>query len=145
MEGLLTIGRLAAEAEVPADTIRYYESVGLLPPPARSEAGYRLYRRADVRRLRLIRRAKLLGLPLAETKQLVEQTFGGSCAHLQQELLRRIPRQIAEVERRMDELLALKVELAALQTHLAMLDLSAADELVAECESCPCIDDTEGR
>lgn len=66
MEGRLTIGRLATEAGVPADTIRYYESVGLLPPPARSEAGYRLYPRAELRRLRLIRRAKLLGLSLAE-------------------------------------------------------------------------------
>ena len=145
MEATLTIGRLAAEAGVPADTIRYYESVGLLPAPARSESRYRLYPRAEVRRLRLIKRAKLLGLSLAEIKGLVEQTFSGSCTHLQQELLDRIPAQVAEIERRIAELQALKDQLGALQAHLADLDLRGSHELVAECECCPCIDDAEGR
>ncbi|MER3421658.1 MAG: hypothetical protein C4290_14525 [Chloroflexota bacterium] len=91
MEGYLTIGRLAAEAGLSTDTIRYYEAIGLLPAPARSATGYRLYPRAEVRRLRLIKRAKLLGLPLGEIRNLVEQTYTGSCAHLRQELMHRIP------------------------------------------------------
>lgn len=130
---------------MPTDTIRYYESIGLLPPPTRSAAGYRLYPRADLRRLRLIKRAKLLGLSLAQIRQLVDQTFTGSCAHLQRELLHRVPAQIAEVERRVAELLALKDELIALQTHLSSLDAASLDEPVAECEACPCIDSPEGR
>ena len=48
---MLTIGRLAAETQLSADTIRYYEAVELLPPPWRSAAGYRLYPRSEVRRL----------------------------------------------------------------------------------------------
>src|SRR5947209_926295 len=98
MKGRLTIGRVSAELQLPTDTIRYYESVGLVPRPARSEAGYRLYSRQDVRRLQLIKRAKLLGLSLDDIKQLVEETFTGSCTHLQQALLARIPAQLAEVE-----------------------------------------------
>ena len=134
MKGQITIGRLAAEAQVSADTIRYYESVGLLPQPARSEAGYRLYSRADLRRLLLITRAKLLGLSLQEIKALVDQTFTGSCEHLQQELLDRIPAQLTEIERRMTELRALKDELHGLQRQLTSLDMVEGQAVVAECE-----------
>lgn len=139
MKGSLTIGRVAAETRVPADTIRYYESVGLLPPPVRSEAGYRLYGRSDVRRLQLIKRAKLLGLSLDEIKQLVDETFTGTCTHLQQRLLARIPAQLAEVERRLSELTALRDDLAALQTQLGGLDI-VAGAVVADCPFCPVVE-----
>lgn len=145
MEGYLTIGRLAAEAGLSTDTIRYYEAIGLLPIPARSATGYRLYPRAEVRRLRLIKRAKLLGLPLGEIRNLVEQTYTGSCAHLRQELMHRIPNQIAEIERRIAELRALQDELEALRAHLAGLDARTLDQPVAECEHCPCITGAERR
>ncbi len=145
MGSMVTIGRLAAAAGVPADTIRYYESVGLLPRAARNAAGYRLYPRTEVRRLELIKRGKLLGLSLAEVKDLVEQTFTHSCAHLQQVLLGRIPIQLAEVERRIADLQALREELLGLQGHLRQLDGSLPGEPVAECQHCPCIEVTEGR
>ncbi|MFL6105088.1 MAG: MerR family DNA-binding transcriptional regulator [Actinomycetes bacterium] len=45
----------ARPSRVSADTVRYYERVGLLPPPARSAAGYRLYDQDAVARLRLIK------------------------------------------------------------------------------------------
>jgi MerR family copper efflux transcriptional regulator len=144
MKGWLTIGRVAAAAQVPTDTIRYYESVGLLPPAARSAAGYRLYQRSEVRRLQLIKRAKLLGLSLSDIKDLVDQTFTDSCAHLQRELLDRIPAQVDEIERRMAELQALKEELYALQAQLVSLDVIGVGAMVAECEYCPCIEGTEG-
>jgi DNA-binding transcriptional MerR regulator len=145
MKGRLTIGQLAAEAQVSTDTIRYYESVGLLPPPARSEAGYRLYARADLRRLLLITRAKLLGLSLQDIKSLVDQTFSGSCAHLQQELLDRIPAQLAEIERRMAELSTFREELRGLQHQLTSLDVVEVNAVVAECEYCPVVEGTAGH
>lgn len=145
MKGWLTIGRLAAAAQVPTDTIRYYESVGLMPPPARSEAGYRLYPRSEVRRLQLIKRAKLLGLSLAEIKELVDHTFTDSCAHLQRALLDRIPAQVSEIERRMTELQALKDELRALQTQLASLDVTTVRDVVGECAYCPVVEGTAGE
>jgi DNA-binding transcriptional MerR regulator len=142
MKGLLTIGRLAAAAGVSPDTIRYYESVGLLPPPERSRAGYRLYSRAEVRRLQLIKRAKLLGLSLQDVKELVDQTFTGSCTQLQHELLERIPAQVAEIDRRMAELAALKSELAALQGQLSSIDIADVEAVVAECSFCPIVEST---
>ena len=54
----MTIGRLATDAGVPIDTIRYYERNGLLPAPQRRVSGYRSYAPADIERLRFIRRAK---------------------------------------------------------------------------------------
>ncbi len=145
MDGMLTIGRLAAMAAVPADTIRYYESVGVLPLPVRSASGYRLYPRSEVRRLQLIKRGKLLGLSLPEVKVLVDQAFTDSCAHLQQALLARIPAQLTEVDRRLADLHALRDELVALQHHLQQLDGALSGEPVAACHNCPCIDEAEGK
>ena len=58
MERPLTVGQLARATGVPAKTIRYYEQVGVLPVPRRSDAGYRHYSRYDVHRLLFIRRAR---------------------------------------------------------------------------------------
>ena len=68
----MTIGRLAKEAGVNIDTIRYYERHGLLPRPARRESGYREYSRADVARLSFVRRAKELGFSLCDIGELAE-------------------------------------------------------------------------
>jgi MerR family transcriptional regulator, copper efflux regulator len=67
----MTIGRLAKQAGVNIDTIRYYERNGLIPEPARRLSGYREYDSADVARLRFILRAKDLGFTLAEIRELV--------------------------------------------------------------------------
>ncbi|MCI0879251.1 MAG: MerR family transcriptional regulator, partial [Chloroflexi bacterium] len=72
MERKFTIGRLAELAGVPAKTIRYYEQAGVLPPPGRSDARYRLYSDIDVRRVELVRRARALDMGLAEVRDLVE-------------------------------------------------------------------------
>lgn len=70
----MTIGRLAEQAGVAIDTIRYYERKGLLPEPLRRASGYREYAAADVERLRFIRRAKDLGFSLAEIGELLSLT-----------------------------------------------------------------------
>lgn len=57
----LTIGQAARESGVKVPTIRYYEEVGLLPAPERTEGNRRLYSNADVRRLTFIRHARDLG------------------------------------------------------------------------------------
>jgi MerR family copper efflux transcriptional regulator len=66
-----TIGRLAKEAGINIDTIRYYERNGLIPEPVRRASGYREYGSADLRRLRFILRAKDLGFTLAEIGELL--------------------------------------------------------------------------
>ena len=57
----LTVSTFADQAGLSADTVRYYERVGLLPEPARSSAGYRLYDQAAVGRLWLIKGAQRAG------------------------------------------------------------------------------------
>jgi len=60
------IGELAARARVSADTIRYYERLGLLPAPHRGENGYRRYQASAVQRLLAIRNARRCGFSLKE-------------------------------------------------------------------------------
>ncbi len=67
----LSIGKLARSANVSVDTIRYYERMGLLSPPKRSEAGYRKYCESDLRRLTLIRRARAVGFSIQEIGELL--------------------------------------------------------------------------
>ncbi|MEC9375734.1 MAG: MerR family transcriptional regulator [Pseudomonadota bacterium] len=74
----LTIGRIASQAGVGVDTIRFYEQRGLLPTPNRTASGYRIYSPNTVNRLNFIRRAKALGFSLEEISTLLElQNTGG--------------------------------------------------------------------
>ena len=68
----LTIGKLAKQAEVGVDTVRYYERQGLLPQVKRGLSGYRLYSQQHVDRLSFIRRAKTLGFSLQDIAELLE-------------------------------------------------------------------------
>ncbi len=67
----MTIGALGEATGVGAETIRYYERIGLLPEPARTAAGYRLYEPEHVRRLNFIRRGRELGLSLDAVRELL--------------------------------------------------------------------------
>jgi Hg(II)-responsive transcriptional regulator len=72
MNHRFTIGELANNAGVNVQTIRYYERRGLINPAARTGAGYRLYDKQVLKRLRFIRRAKGLGFTLKEIKGLLD-------------------------------------------------------------------------
>lgn len=68
----LTIGKIANEAGVGVETIRFYEREGLLDKPSRRASGYRQYSQEAVERIRFIRRAKDLGFSLKEIRELLE-------------------------------------------------------------------------
>ena len=70
-QGLHNIGEASAATGVSAKMIRAYERAGMIPPPPRTFAGYRLYADADLQRLRFIKRARLLGFPLKRIEQLL--------------------------------------------------------------------------
>lgn len=67
----LTIGKVADQAGVGVETIRYYEREGLLPKPARLASGYRQYEPDTIDRLRFIRHAKELGFSLDQVRELL--------------------------------------------------------------------------
>ena len=71
MEKEMAIGELSRRTECGIETIRYYERAGILPPPRRSMARYRLYEPDDVTRLRFVRRARELGFTLDEVRALL--------------------------------------------------------------------------
>src|SRR5712691_237457 len=69
--GRIAIGALSKHTGTNIETIRYYERVGLLPAPARTAGGYRLYGTDHLKRLNFIRRARVLGFSLAEVRKLL--------------------------------------------------------------------------
>lgn len=68
----LTRGKLAGESGVNIATIRYYEKLGLLPEPPRSNAGYRMFSTESVNRIRFIKQSQELGFTLKEIKELLD-------------------------------------------------------------------------
>lgn len=139
-----SIGKVSQETGVAIRTIRFYEAEGVLPAPARTTAGYRVYSAVDVRRLRLIRNARALGLGLPAIRELVEQAFTSDCRSFAPQLVELIATKRADVTARMVELHDLKKELDELEQHV--LHAACATEpgrQVVECEFCPMIDEAE--
>jgi len=109
----MRIGELAGRLGLNPRTIRYYESIDLLPAPARDDSGYRQYGQPDVERVAFIRSAQRLGLALDEIREVLALRYRGEapCGYVR-ELL---GRELADIDRRMQELQNLRGELAALE------------------------------
>ncbi len=105
----LTIGRLAQQAGVGIDTVRFYERAGLLPRPLRTAAGYRTYVAADVDRLRFIRRGKALGFSLEEIAELLLLHAGKG---RRADVKRLAERRLADLNRKIHELSVIRDSLA---------------------------------
>ena len=114
------IGDVAKRLELNAKTIRYYEEMGLLSEPERTESGYRLYSEADVERLRFIKGAKALGLSLAEIKEIVGIWGAGTapCTHVAQLLTEKL----TDLDRRIAELMAFRDALAGYMGQIETSD-----------------------
>ena len=98
----MKIGEVAESSGVPAKTIRYYESVGLIPAAERADNGYRAYRENDVRTLRFIQRARSLGFSVEGVGELLPlwQARSRASADVRAIALR----HVEEVERKIREL-----------------------------------------
>jgi MerR family transcriptional regulator, copper efflux regulator len=102
----MNIGQAAAASGVSAKMVRHYESLGLLPRIARTEAGYRQYGDNEVHTLRFIRRARDLGFSIAEIGELLKLWTNRRRASAD---VRRIAeRHVADLERRIAEMEAMK-------------------------------------
>ena len=79
----MKIGELSKKANVPIDTVRYYEKRGLIPVPTRTVSGYRQYQPQDIARLTFIVQAKSLGFTLDEIGQLLTlRQDGRACTEI---------------------------------------------------------------
>ncbi len=108
----MNIGEAARASGISAKMIRYYETVDLVPPAGRTEAGYRTYTPRDVDTLRFIRRARDFGVPMERVKLLVGlwQDKNRPSREVKEIALR----QVAELEAKIAELTAMKEALAEL-------------------------------
>lgn len=128
----LTIGEVAARADVNVQTVRYYERRGLVPAPPRTRSGYRQFGPEAVARLRFIKRAQELGFSLEEIRELLalRVKHASACGAVEQ----RTRKKIVLVERKIAELRRVKQGL---------------ERLVASCQAreptsdCPVIETLE--
>lgn len=113
----IAIGEAARRSGVKVPTIRYYEQIGLLPVPPRSEGNRRLYDDTDLRRLAFIRHARELGFEIDAIRTLLalQDDPDQSCASA--DAIARA--RLAEVDRRIASLTALRAELERMVTRCA--------------------------
>jgi DNA-binding transcriptional MerR regulator len=98
----MQIRELAQQAGLPPSTIRYYESVGLLPSPRRLSNGYRLYDEADVNRLRLVAGLRALDFSLDDMAEILGLRDRGEAPC--RVLLALLDHKADEIQRRIAEL-----------------------------------------
>ncbi|HLT05327.1 MAG TPA: Cu(I)-responsive transcriptional regulator [Pseudomonas sp.] len=132
-QGLHNIGEASALSGVSAKMIRHYESIGLIPPPARSFANYRLYHDADVHRLRFIRRARDLGFPMKQIETLL--ALWGDPQRSSAEVKRVALEHVGELSERIRQMQAMQRTLEHL-AHCCQGD---------DRPDCPILDDLAGE
>jgi DNA-binding transcriptional MerR regulator len=110
--GQYRIGEIAAKLGLSADTLRYYEKIGLLPRVARQDSGVRLYNDKDLSRLRFIRRAQKMDFTLAEIGALLKMRDSPQTARKAVRDL--TAHKLSEVEGHLGELKTLRDELRLL-------------------------------
>lgn len=120
----LTIGRLAKLTGVNLETIRYYERIGLMPAPLRTEGGHRVYDRGHIKRLGFIRRSRELGFSLDEIRALLSLVDGGdyTCAEVRDMTLQ----HVAEVHRKI-------ADLRRLERSLRDMAAQCSGDIVPKC------------
>lgn len=113
------IQELAKLTGVPAKTIRYYESIGLLPDPQRAENNYRQYTTDAVERLRFIVSSRSLGFNLADIGEFLTARDAGTLPC--KRVLDSFDQRISEIDRRIADLLALRDTLTRVRKDGAAL------------------------
>lgn len=110
--GPFNIGDASTRSGVTAKMIRHYESLGLLPGIRRTGSGYRQYSASDVHTLRFIKRSRDLGFSMAEIAELLKlwQNRRRASADVKRIALA----HVADLERRIEEMVAMKSTLASL-------------------------------
>lgn len=132
------IGQVAELVGLDAKTIRYYEDVGIIPKPERRAGGfvrgpgYRSYSGADLERLRFVKMARHLDLPLGDIKKLLQAVEDGCCGRAGPQLLQFISAKTAEVDQQMRDLRILHGRLLELKAGIEDMQRARQRE-----ETCP--------
>jgi len=135
MPPALQVGDVAHQTGLTVDAIRFYEKKSLLPRPARSAGGFRLYSGESVERLHFIQQAQTLGFSLAEIRELLllrDQKLR-ACSHVR-DLLQR---KLASVRQKVEQLQTLETDL---KTALRNCDRSLKRRTSAKEEFCPVLE-----
>ena len=105
----IQIGKVAERTGLSIDTIRFYQKIGLVKQPARSEGGFRVFNDADMKDLAFIKNAQELGFSLTEIKQLsiLNQEHGHACSQVRDLL----EGKLRDVREKAAQLLRLEAEL----------------------------------
>ena len=116
-----TIGKVASRTGCSIETIRYYEKEGLVPSPARSAGGHRLYTERLVERLIFIRRARELGFSMLEIKQLFSIVDGEfvSCVRVKEIA----DNHLADISSKISDLTKMQSVLTELSTQCSGRDV----------------------
>ncbi|MGW6978864.1 MerR family transcriptional regulator [Streptomyces sp. NPDC054932] len=114
----LRISQLAERSGVPASTLRFYETAGLLPAE-RTSSGYRQYGPDAVERLAFISSGKLLGLALEDILDLLDVRDAGVCAAVRARMMPLVADRIADADRRSAELAAFSSRLSEVHRQLS--------------------------
>lgn len=105
----LPIGELSRRTGVKVPTIRFYEQIGLLPSPPRTEGNQRRYGKPEVERLNFIRHSRELGFEVEDIRELLEMTASPQASCHQADSIAR--NHLTEIDRRIASLTALRGEL----------------------------------
>lgn len=130
----ITIGVLSERSGVKVETIRYYERIGLIPGPERTQGKHRLYGVGDVKRLNFVRRSRELGFSLGEIRDLLQLAERGrTCGEVREMTLAHVGR--------------IRQKIADLQRMQRLLRDTASKCQGGEAPECPILDvlDADGR
>ncbi|BBH22733.1 Hg(II)-responsive transcriptional regulator [Paenibacillus baekrokdamisoli] len=113
-------GQIAKLAELNIETLRYYENHGLIPSPARSESGYRLYSEEVLTRLTFIKNAKFCGFTLREIEKALSKSQDGSISVA--DFIAVIERKTSSINKEIAKKEQTKKMLEELKTNLQMAE-----------------------
>lgn len=110
-----SISEVASIVGLSPKTIRYYESAGVIKTLERSDNSYRSFSERDIQRLILVKRARALGLPLSEIRNIVSECIDKGCGKARSYVAAKVPEYLQTVDTQISELQQLRDQLSYMQ------------------------------